>query len=182
LGVKQKEALKKLGWTVELAEYQSLLEAGRLKDVTATERRVALYRSLKDKLDGGVEKTVESSIIDAAEATFDEVVAMRPLLEELHTLIVKGQLVGDVRGQTKLAHIRTLKAIQTSMAVAARDEAKEDGLTTAHRRTEIFEELASRQQITVDELAGNAELVATLKQFKVKGRVTTAASSCGGAV
>ena len=51
LGVKQKEALKKLGWTVELAEYQSLLEAGRLKDVTATERRVALYRSLKDKLD-----------------------------------------------------------------------------------------------------------------------------------
>ena len=51
LGVKQKETLKKLGWTVELAEYQSLLEAGRLKDVKATERRVALYQLLKDKLD-----------------------------------------------------------------------------------------------------------------------------------
>ena len=65
------------------------------------------------------------------------------------------------------------------MAVAARGEAKEDGLATMQRRTELFEEFASRQDITVDELAGNAELVATLKQFKAKGRVTAAASSGG---
>ena len=109
--------------------------------------------------------------------------AMRPMLEELHTLIVKGQLVGDVRGQAKLAQIRALKIAQTTMAVAARDEAKEDGLATMQRRTELFEEFAGRQEMTVDELAGNAELVANLKQFKAKGRVTAAASSgwgCGG--
>jgi hypothetical protein len=51
LGVKQKELLKSLGWTVELGEYQALLAAGRSKDGTATQRRMALYQLLKDKLD-----------------------------------------------------------------------------------------------------------------------------------